>query len=122
VFNCPHCQRPGITTINKLLSDSAAPARCELCGKLSHQSTILQLVASALAPAAVVIAALIAIHYSSWWPLIALPVLGIGVTAMALALPSTPATHASARRARWAAIYGLVFVIIAVLIAAFIDA
>ena len=48
--------------------------------------------------------------------------LGIAVTGAALALPSTPTTHASTTRARWVAIYGLVLVIVAVLIAALIDA
>jgi len=122
VFRCPHCQRLGITTLSKLLSGPAAPARCALCGKLSHQNSTLQLVAAGLAFPAFIVAVFIAMEYSSWWPLFALPVLGIIVTATALALPSTPISHASAKRAQWALIYGLVFIIVAVLIAALVDA
>jgi putative Ca2+/H+ antiporter (TMEM165/GDT1 family) len=69
-----------------------------------------------------IVSVFVAMEYSSWWPVIALPVLGIIVTATALTLPSTPITHASAKRAQWAFIYGLIFIIVAVLIAALVDA
>jgi predicted RNA-binding Zn-ribbon protein involved in translation (DUF1610 family) len=84
VFRCPHCQRLGITTLSKLLSGPAVPARCEICGKLSHQNATLQLVASGLSFPVFIVAVFVAMEYSSWWPVIALPVLGIIVTATAL--------------------------------------
>ncbi len=33
---CPHCHQPGISTLNKLLSVSFAPATCAYCGRRSY--------------------------------------------------------------------------------------
>ncbi|MCO7191400.1 MULTISPECIES: hypothetical protein [unclassified Pseudoalteromonas] len=34
-FNCPHCNKEGVSYFSKLLSYSGSPATCRICGKFS---------------------------------------------------------------------------------------
>lgn len=36
MYACPHCHQEGISTLQKLCSVSFAPARCNVCHKLSY--------------------------------------------------------------------------------------
>jgi hypothetical protein len=36
MYPCPHCKQDGISTMNKLLSVSFAPATCQLCGRRAY--------------------------------------------------------------------------------------
>ncbi len=40
MYNCPHCNEPGISSLQKLVSVSFAPANCKLCGEQSYLHVI----------------------------------------------------------------------------------
>jgi len=36
MYQCPHCEQPGISTLQKICSVSFAPVQCRLCHKRSY--------------------------------------------------------------------------------------
>jgi len=39
ISRCPHCERPGIDRLGKLISSESMPVRCKTCGGLSALSS-----------------------------------------------------------------------------------
>jgi hypothetical protein len=103
----------------KLLSDSAAPARCTLCHGLSHQNQAVPLIASILVPLGLAIAVGEVLEKNEWWPLLAFLVFCILSTVVGLALPSTRTSPSQSHRVRSRQIYVVIILLVGLFLVAF---
>jgi hypothetical protein len=113
-FACPHCQKPGLSMVAKLLSDPAAPARCRLCGGLSHKHQSIVLLANVLVTPALFASVLASLHFSSPWPLITLGGVLFAYPLLVLSIPATTISSNSSMRARRSYLLGFALLVVSV--------
>ena len=70
-MNCPHCNKPGVSTWSKAMAGTALAAKCRICGKPSSISGRILWVVGALFHFIFIGASIASFYYWNWLPLIA---------------------------------------------------
>ena len=101
MFRCPHCQKPGLGTVELALSTSWSPARCKLCGERAHTREAVRFASVLVLELLVYVSAAMALYFWSWWPFALLVVAVVGFQFAVLVVPAVPTTPQRVETARW---------------------